>query len=82
MALYRVTFHTEILVDCVDPQEAEVIGFRNLSEEIRGSSVYKVDKIDSVDQLHREERGSLPWRSTERRDEPELRVEEILGGNR
>ena len=80
--LYRVTFHTEILVNCVDPHEAESIGFRNLREEVRNSSVYKVDKIDSVDQLHREERGSLPWRAMERRDEPELRVEEILGGNR
>jgi len=80
MALYRVTFHTEILVDCVDPLEAEVIGFRNLSEEIRGSSVYKVDKIDSVDQLHREEHGSLPWKARKKMDEPELRVEEILEG--
>jgi hypothetical protein len=79
MALYRVTFQTEILVDCVDPREAESIGFRNLSEEIRSSSVYKVEKIDSVDQLHREERGSLPWRARERSGEPELRVEEILG---
>jgi hypothetical protein len=80
MALYRVTYQTQILVDCNNPLEAESIGFRNLREEIRSSSVYKVDKIDSVDQLHREERGSLPWRSTERRGEPELRVEEILGG--
>ena len=80
MALYRVTYQTQIIVDCVDPHEAESIGFRNLPEEIRSSSVYKVDKIDSVDQLHRDERGSLPWRSMERRDEPELRVEEILGG--
>ena len=78
--LYRVTFHTDILVDCVDPPEAVRIGFRNLSEEIRSSSVYKVDKIDSVDQLHREERVSLPWRAMERSGEPELRVEEILGG--
>ena len=82
MPLYRIAFITEMIIDARDPHEAERIGFRNLSEEIRGSSVYKVDKIDSVDQLHREERGSLPWRSTERRDEPELRVEEILGGNR
>jgi len=81
MALYRVTFQTQIIVDCVDPHEAERIGFWNLSEEIRGSSVYKVDKIDSVDQLHREEHGSLPWRAMERSGEPELRVEEILGGN-
>ena len=80
MALYRVTFQTEILVDCVDRHEAESIGFRNLPEEIRGSSVYKVDKIDSVDQLHREERGSLPWRARKKMDEPELRVEEILEG--
>lgn len=82
MPLYRIAFITEMIIDARDPLEAESIGFRNLSEEIRGSSVYKVEKIDSVDQLHREERGSLPWRSTERSDEPELRVEEILGGNR
>ena len=80
MPLYRVTFCTEILVDCVDEREAERIGFRNLSEEIPSSSVYKVEEIDSVDQLHREEHGSLPWRSSERRGEPELRVEEILEG--
>jgi len=77
--LYRVTFHTEILVDCNNQPEAELLGYRYLREEVRNSSVYKVDKIDSVDQLHREERGSLPWRSTERHLEPELRVEEILG---
>jgi len=80
MPLYRVTFRTEILVDCVDEREAERIGFRNLSEEIPSSSVYKVEEIDSVDQLHREEHGSLPWKARKKMDEPELRVEEILGG--
>ena len=81
MPLYRVTFQTDMLIEARDEREAERIGDRNLESEVRncGSELYRIEELRSVDQLRREERGSLPWRATERRDEPELRVEEILG---
>ena len=81
MKIYRVTFQTDLLIGCDSEIEAERIGYRNLSDEIRngGSSVYKITEINSTDQLRREERGSLPWRSSDRWGEPQIRVEEILG---
>jgi hypothetical protein len=81
MPLYRVTFQTDMLIEARDEREAERIGDRNLESEVRncGSELYRIEELRSVDQLRREERGSLPWRATERRDEPELHVEEILG---
>ena len=83
MPIYRVTFQTELLVDCDDESEAERIGYDNLEEEVRNgfSDIISVRNITSSDQLRKGERGSLPWRSSERRGEPELLVEEILGGN-
>jgi hypothetical protein len=83
MPLYRVTFHTEILVEAQDEREAERIGDRNLGSEVMngGSEVWNTEVLESVDQLRRDERGSLPWRSSERRGEPELYVEEILERN-
>ena len=82
MPLYRVTFQTEILIDARDEREAERIGDRNLESEVRncGSEVYRIEELKSVDQLHREEHGSLPWKARKKMDEPELRVEEILEG--
>jgi len=81
MPLYRITFQTDMLIEARDEREAERIGDRNLESEVRncGSELYRIEELRSVDQLRREERGSLPWRATERRDEPELFVEEILG---
>ena len=81
--LYRVTIATKLIVEASDELEAERIGYKNLIGEVRnGSSVlYKIEEISSCSHLQRDERGSLPWRATERRDEPELYVEEILGGN-
>jgi hypothetical protein len=81
MKLYRVTFHTEILVEANDEREAERIGDRNLESEVRNGSseVWSTEYLESVLQLRRNEWGSLPWRSPERSMEPELRVEEILG---
>jgi len=81
MPLYRVTFQTSLLVEAHDELEATSIGFENLGDEVsnRSSELWRIESLESIDQLRREERGSLPWRSTERRDEPELRVEEILG---
>ena len=81
MKLYRVTFHTSILVEAPDEREAERIGDRNLECEVRngGSEVWSTEELESEDQLHRDERGSLPWRSSDRREEPERTVDEILG---
>jgi len=80
MKLYRVTFHTELLVAAHDEREAERIGYRNLECEVRngGSEVWSTEILESRDQLRRDERGSLPWRSWDRREEPERTVEEIL----
>lgn len=80
MPIYRVTFHTDVLVESKDELDAERIGYNSLADEIRngGSEVYSIEHITSVDQLHREERGSLLWRDSSAFDGPELTVEEIL----
>lgn len=78
MKLYRVTFTTELLVECNDEREAERIGYRNLREEAFNSQFHKVETIETVEQLRRGERNSLPWRDAHRFNEPEARVEEIL----
>jgi len=84
MKLYRVTFHTELLVEANDEREAERIGDRNLESEVRNGSseVWSTELLDHEKQLRRDERGSYPWRSSTRHGEPELRVEEILGVTR
>jgi hypothetical protein len=85
MPIYRVTFQTELLVDCENESEAERIGFKHLEDEVRNrtSEVYRVEKLDSVDQLRRAERGSLPWRRYERNSMGEsfYMVDEILERN-
>jgi hypothetical protein len=45
--------------------------------------IYLVEKLDSVDQLRRAERGSLPWRGNERNSigESFYMVDEILERN-
>ena len=85
MPIYRITFQTELLVDCETEGEAERIGFKHLEDEVRNgtSEVYLVEKLDSVDQLRRAERGSLPWRRYERNSMGEsfYMVDEILERN-
>ena len=82
MALYRITFQTSIIVESRDEREAQHIGYKNLVEEVRngGSELYLTEPITTVDQLHRGERGSYPWRDSQRdlNGEPEKTVEEIL----
>jgi len=80
MPIYRVTFQTEMLIDCENEGEAESLGYRNLPDEVGNgtSEVLRVEKIESPDQLRRGENISLPWRSGDRRDEPELMVGDIL----
>ena len=82
MAIYRVTFHVDLLVDCDSAREAERIGRQNLEEEVRNgmAETWSVTRLESTDNLRREERGSLPWRDLQRHGEPELTVDELLGG--
>lgn len=79
--IYRVTFTTELLVDCESELEAQNLGSKFLNDAVRsGQSKYLHAKhIDDVSKLHRDERGSLPWRALTRCKEPELTVEKILG---
>jgi hypothetical protein len=83
MPIYRVTFQTELLVDCENESEAERIGYDNLEEEVRNgfSDIISVRNITSSDQLRKGERGSLPWRDAKRNraGEPEKTIAEILG---
>lgn len=85
MPIYRVTFQTELLVDCDDEREAERIGFKHLEEEVgnRHSEVYRVEKLENLYELKRAERGSLPWRSEDRSNSgvPYRTVDEILERN-
>ena len=82
MAIYRVSFLTDLLVECENEKEAERIGYYHLIDEIRngGSDVFSVKLLESPGQVRRFERGSLPWRDTQRdlRGEPEKTVEQIL----
>lgn len=82
MAIYRVSFLTDLLVECESEKEAEMIGFKHLIDEVdnRGSDVFSIKLLESPDQVRRWERGSLPWRDTQRdlNCEPEKTVEQIL----
>jgi hypothetical protein len=81
MKLYRVTFHTSLLVEAESEEEAERIGYKNLKcEDV--SELWNIEPIEEVTQLMREERGTLPWRSIERLNEPLACVEEILVGRK
>ena len=81
MKIYRVTFHTSLLVEAESESEANRIAERNLCEEVRNGSseIYSIDHLTSADQVRRNEKRTLPWRSDERYDEPNLTVNEILG---
>lgn len=83
MALYRVTFTTDLLVEADSESEAIRIGDRNLPEEVTNRRAFgaNVKHITSADQLFSDERGSLPWRDSQRNlnGEPEKTVDEILG---
>jgi hypothetical protein len=52
----------------------------NKVQEINNSIVNlsSLEKLESENDLQSYERGSLPWRSFKRRDEPELTVDQIL----
>ena len=82
MAIYRVSFLTDLLVECENEKEAEMIGFKHLIDEVdnRGSDVFSIKLLESPDQVRRWERGSLPWRDAQRdlNCEPEKTVEQIL----
>lgn len=82
MTIYRVTFHVDLLVDCDTEREAEHIGRKNLEEEVRACSpeAWSVMRLESTDNLRRGEHGSLPWRDWRKHGEPELTVDELLGG--
>lgn len=83
MPIYRVTFTTEMLIDAENEGEAERIGYDHLVDEVGNgiSEVLTVRSITSLDQLQKFEKGSLPWRSSARRGEPEKTVGDILKGN-
>lgn len=80
MPIYRVTFTTSLLVHSPDELSSERIAYKHLRDEVnnRNSQIYKVEHIQSIDQLFREERGSLPWKEYTAYREPDITVEEIL----
>jgi hypothetical protein len=80
MKLYRLTYETEILVECETEEEAEKLGYSFLKHEVGNgmSNLSSLEKLESENDLQSYERGSLPWRSFKRRDEPELTVDQIL----
>jgi len=81
MALYRVTFMTSVLVDTDCESEAERLGYYHLVDEVKNgcaTSLHSIETINKVSILRGPERGSLPWRDSSRRNEPELKVEEII----
>lgn len=80
MAIYRVTFTTDLLVEADTLPNAIRIGYANLEEEVKNrcSKHLQPVRITSVDQLQDGEHRSLPWRDSSRKDEPEMNVNAIL----
>lgn len=80
MKIFRVTYHVDLLVEAKDEYEAELIGNKNLVEEIRNYSaeVYSINELKSSGELRRKEKGSFPWKSNENHEEPNMSVDEIL----
>lgn len=80
MALYRVTFETDIIVEANDEASAIKIGKCNLFEEARNelSKLSKIQIINSDSCLEQGEGYSLPWRDLSRSGEAELTVFQIL----
>ena len=80
MKLYRLTYETEILIECETEEEAEKLGYSFLQDEVSNgmSNLSSLEKLESENDLQSYERGSLPWRSFKRRDESELTVDQIL----
>jgi hypothetical protein len=80
MAIYRVTFTTDLLVEADSLPNAIRIGYANLEEEVKNrfSKHLQPVRITSIDQLKDGEHNSLPWRDPSRRNDPELEVEILL----
>jgi hypothetical protein len=80
MAIYRVTFTTDLLVEADTLPNAIRIGYANLEDEVKNgcSKHLQPVRITSVDQLKDGEHNSLPWRDPSRRNDPELEVDKIL----
>lgn len=80
MPIYRVTFTTQLLVECENEKDSVRIGKDFLADEVRngGSEVYATEEVRSTGDLLARERGSLPWRDWKRAGEPEVIVDEIL----
>ena len=82
MPIYRVTFQTELLIDCENETEAEKIGYDNVDYEVRNGicDITSMKLIESANQLRRGEHNSLPWRANSRNwsHEPEKTVQQIL----
>lgn len=82
MPIYRVTFQTELLIDCENETEAEKIGYDNVDYEVRNGfcDITSMKLIESASQLRRGEHNSLPWRANSRNwsHEPEKTVQKIL----
>lgn len=80
MTIYRLTFTTDLLIDCDNEEQAVHLGYKNLMYEVRNntSDLTHIQKIESISQIRRHEKNSLPWRDSSRRDEPEKTVNQIL----
>lgn len=80
MAIYRLTFTTYLLVDCDNEDQAVNLGYQHLQDEVRNSTsdLLHIQKLESTSQLRRDEKCSLPWRDSSRRDDPEQTVDQIL----
>lgn len=82
MPIYKVTFKTELLVECDDDLDAEKIANDHLIEEVRNglSEVQSVELIEGYEQLNSGEGNSLPWRH--RSNTSQVTLGEVLCGTR
>ena len=82
MPIYRVTFTTELLVECDSDLDAEKIAHCNLYEEVRNglSEVQSTKLVDGHERLRSGEVNSLPWR--DRSNASQATVGEVLCGAR
>jgi len=51
MPIYRVTFQTEMLIDCENEGEAERIGYRNLPDEVGNGTTVRGSIVKTTEPL-------------------------------
>jgi len=77
MGIYRVTIIKELLVEAKNHTDAEKVGFKFLNDEY-SSNLYKIEEVNSLQDLRKDEGMSIPWSLNSRFQSSEKTLNEIL----